>query len=270
LAINIGSDINKIGGDIINNNAVGDIYDFFSLEGKVAIVTGSGNGIGKATVKMMSQLGAKVVVCDIEKDSIEETVEEIKASGGVAIGIYCDVTDAQMIKRTVEETVDEFGTVDILVNNAGTPGRSGEVGVVDQEELERVMNTNVTGLFNFISMVVPIMRANKYGKIVNVSSGAGVIGTGTFHYAASKAAVIGMSKGLARQLGREGINVNVVAPGVTRTRMADDWEFEEVLERFYHIGEPEDIAAAITFLSSDCSRYFSGQVLSPNGGEYMV
>ena len=210
------------------------------------------------------------MVCDIELESMKKTVEEIKATGGVAIGMYCDITDIETIKKTVNKTVDEFGTVDILVNNAGTPGRSGKIGVVDQEELERVMDTNVTGIFNFINIVAPIMRAKKYGKIVTVSSGAGVIGTGTFHYAASKAAVIAMSKGLARQLGREGINVNVVAPGVTRTRMADDWEFKEVLERFYYVGEPEDIAAAITFLSSDCSRYFSGQVISPNGGEYMI
>jgi NAD(P)-dependent dehydrogenase (short-subunit alcohol dehydrogenase family) len=247
-----------------------NIYNFFSLAGKVAIVTGSGNGIGKATAKMMAGLGAKVMVCDIEEDSIKRTVEEIKEIGGTAIGMYCDITDVQMIKNTVDKTVDEFGTVDILVNNAGTPGRSGEIGVVDQKELERVMNTNVTGVFNFINIVVPIMRAKRYGKIVTVSSGAGVIGTGTFHYAASKAAVIAMSKGLARQLGHEGININIVAPGVTRTRMADDWEFKEVLERFYCVGEPEDIAAAITFLSSDCSRYFSGQVISPNGGEYMI
>ncbi|MDD4833247.1 MAG: SDR family oxidoreductase [Lutispora sp.] len=245
------------------------IYDFFSLHEKVAIVTGSGNGIGKATAKMMAELGAKVMVCDIEEDSVKKTVEEITASGGVAIGMYCDITDVSTIKKTVDKCVDEFGTVDILVNNAGTPGRSGEIGVVDREELERVLNVNVTGVFNFINAVVPIMRAKKYGKIVTVSSGAGVIGTGTFQYAASKAAVIGMSKGLARQLGREGINVNVVAPGVTRTRMADDWEFEEVLERFYLVAEPEDMAAAITFLSSDCSRYFSGQVISPNGGDYM-
>ncbi|MDD4680873.1 MAG: SDR family oxidoreductase [Clostridia bacterium] len=253
----------------MNTYVMKNIYNYFSLNGKIAIVTGSGNGIGKATAKMMAGLGAKVMVCDIEEDNIKRTVEEIKDFGGTAIGMYCDITNVNMIKNTVDKTVDEFGTVDILVNNAGTPGRSGEIGVVDQEELERVMNTNVTGIFNFINIVVPIMRAKKYGKIVTVSSGAGVIGTGTFHYAASKAAVIAMSKGLARQLGREGINVNIVAPGVTRTRMADDWEFREVLERFYCVGEPNDIAAAITFLSSDSSRYFSGQVISPNGGEYM-
>lgn len=254
----------------MKKNIMKKIYDFFSLDGKIAIVTGSGNGIGKATAKMMAEFGAKVMVCDIEEDKIIKTVEEIKAAGGAASGVYCDITDIEMIKKTVDKTVDEFGTVDILVNNAGTPGHSGEIGVVDQEELERVMNTNVTGVFNFINIVVPIMSAKKYGKIVTVSSGAGVIGTGTFHYAASKAAVIAMSKGLARKLGREGINVNVVAPGVTRTRMAHDWEFKEVLDRFYCVGEPEDMAAAITFLSADCSRYFSGQVISPNGGEYMI
>lgn len=247
-----------------------NLYNFFSLDGKVAIITGSGNGIGKATAKMMAALGAKVMVCDIEKDSAMETVKEISVTGGIAISAYCDITNIETIKETVKNTVKEFGTVDILVNNAGTPGISGEIGVVDKEEVERVMNTNLTGTFNIINEVLPIMRAKKYGKIVSVSSGAGVIGTGTFQYAASKAAVIGLCKGLARKLGLEGINVNIVAPGVTRTRMAEDWEFEELSKIFYHGGEPEDIAAAIVFLSSDCSKYFSGQVLSPNGGEYMI
>lgn len=245
------------------------IYDFFSLDNKVAIVTGSGNGIGKATAKMMAELGAKVMVCDIEEDSAKKTVEEITSTGGVAFAMFCDITNIESIKATVNKCIDEFGTIDILVNNAGTPGRSGEIGIVDQKELERVLEVNVVGVFNFTNLVLPIMREKKYGKIVTVSSGAGVIGTGTFQYAASKAAVIGLSKGLARQLGREGINVNVVAPGVTRTRMADNWEFDEVLEKFYLVAEPEDMAAAITFLSSDCSRYFSGQVISPNGGDYM-
>jgi NAD(P)-dependent dehydrogenase (short-subunit alcohol dehydrogenase family) len=254
----------------MNADVMENIYKRYSLDGRVAIITGSGNGIGKATAKMMAAFGAKVIVCDIEEDSIIRTVEEIKGDGGIAIGQYCDVTDLETIKSTVDKTINEFGTVDILVNNAGTPGRNGQIEHVDQEELERVLKVNVTGVFNFIKLVVPVMRKNKYGKIVTVSSGAGVIGTGTFHYAASKAAVIAMSKGLARQLGREGINVNIVAPGVTRTRMADEWEFKEVLQRFYHVGEPEDIAASIVFLSSDCSKYFSGQVISPNGGEYMI
>ncbi len=247
-----------------------NLYNFFSLDGKVAIITGSGNGIGKATAKMMAALGAKVMVCDVEEDSAQETVKEIVDLGGNAISNYCDITNNETIKETVNKTIKEFGTIDILVNNAGTPGRSGEIGVVDKEEVERVMNTNLTGTFNIINEVLPIMRAKKYGKIVSVSSGAGVIGTGTFQYAASKAAVIGLCKGLARKLGLEGINVNIVAPGVTRTRMAEDWEFEELSKIFYHGGEPEDIAAAIVFLSSDCSKYFSGQVLSPNGGEYMI
>ena len=253
----------------MNEKVSKSIYDFFSLYNKVAIVTGSGNGIGRATAKMLAELGAKVMVCDIEEDSVKATAKEIISIGGTAISMFCDITKIETIKATIDKCVEEFGTVDILVNNAGTPGYSGEIGVVDQKELERVMEVNVTGVFNFTNLVLPIMREKKYGKIVTVSSGAGVIGTGTFQYAASKAAVIGLSKGLARQLGREGINVNVVAPGVTRTRMADDWEFEEVLDRFYIVAEPEDMAAAITFLSSDCSRYFSGQVISPNGGDYM-
>ncbi len=247
------------------------IYNLFSLEDKVAIITGSGNGIGKATAKMMASLGAKVMVCDIEEESAEKTVKEIKAEGNIAISTYCDISKIDLIKNTVEKTINEFGTIDILVNNGATLGGGKSIDQVNPKEFARLIDTNLTGVFNFIYVVLPIMREKKYGKIINVSSGAGVVGCDTdYHYCASKGGVIAMSKGLARELGHEGINVNVVAPGLTNTRMAHEWEFEPALKRFYRIGEPDDMAAAITFLASDAAGYFSGQVISPNGGEYMI
>lgn len=255
----------------MNSRISENIYKLFNLENKVAIITGSGNGIGKATAKMMAGFGAKVVVCDIEKDSADNTVEEIKAEGNNAFSIYCDITDMDSIKNTVDRTIEKYGTIDILVNNGATLGGGKLINQVDPKEFARLIDTNLTGVFNFIYVVLPIMREKKYGKIINVSSGAGVVGCDTdFHYCAAKGGVIAMSKGLARELGHEGINVNVLAPGLTNTRMAHEWEFEPALARFYRIGEPDDMAAAISFLASDSSGYFSGQVISPNGGEYMI
>ena len=248
-----------------------NIYDFFGLEGKTAIITGAGNGIGKATAKMMAGLGANIVVCDIEKDSVEATANEIIADDGTAIGIYCDITNLDDIRKAVARTIEEFGTVDILVNCGATMGGGKCINQVDPDEFDRLINTNLTGVYNFIYVVLPIMRKKGYGKIINVSSGAGVVGGETdFHYCAAKGGVIAMSKGLARELGHEKINVNVVAPGLTNTRMAHEWEFAPALERFYRIGEPEDMAAAITFLATEAASFFSGQVISPNGGEYMI
>lgn len=255
----------------MNLDVVKKIYNFFGLEGKVAIITGSGNGIGKATAKLMAAFGANVMVCDIEEDSAKQTADEIVTEGNTAISMYCDIRNLSFIKATVDKTVAEFGTVDILVNNGATLGGGKAINQVDPVEFARLIDTNLTGVFNFIYTVLPIMRAKKYGKIISVSSGAGVVGGDTdFHYSASKGGVIAMSKSLARELGHESINVNVVAPGLTNTRMAHEWEFGPALARFHRIGEPEDIAAAITFLASDAAGYFSGQVLSPNGGEYMV
>ncbi|WP_130864369.1 SDR family NAD(P)-dependent oxidoreductase [Bacilliculturomica massiliensis] len=248
-----------------------NIYSFYALEGKSAIVTGAGNGIGKATARLLAAFGANVMLCDIEEESAEAAAGQICAEGGRAVSMYCDITDRDLIEKTVNKTVEEFGTVDILVNNGATLGGGKPIAKVDPPEFARLIDTNLTGVFYFIYAVLPIMRAKKYGKIINISSGAGVVGGETdFHYAAAKGGVIAMSKGLARELGHESINVNVVAPGLTNTRMAHEWEFEPALKRFYRVGEPVDMAAAVVFLASDAAGYFSGQVISPNGGEYMI
>mgnify|MGYP001050636309 CR=1 FL=1 len=255
----------------MDQHIVNNIYNLYNLEGKVAIVTGSGNGIGKATAKMMAGLGAVVIACDIEKDSVAVTVEEIKAEGLKAQAYECDITNPREISDLVTQVLQEHGTIDILVNNGATLGGGKRVEEVDEKEFDRLINVNLKGVYNFIAAVLPTMRANKYGKIVSVSSVAALAGDFTdIHYSAAKGGVIAMSKTLARELALEKINVNVVAPGLTNTRMAHEWEFGPALERFHRIGEPEDAAAAICFLASEASGYFSGQVISPNGGEYML
>lgn len=254
----------------MDQRIVQKIYALFKLEGKVAIVTGAGNGIGKATAKMMAGLGATVIACDIEEDSVAATVEEIVSEGWKAHAFNCDITQPTQIRELVEKVLGEWGTIDILVNNGATLGGGKRVEEVDEQEFDRLINVNLKGVYNFIAAVLPTMRAKKYGKIISVSSVAALAGDFTdIHYSAAKGGVIAMSKTLARELALEKINVNVVAPGLTNTRMAHEWEFGPALERFHRIGEPEDVAAAICFLASEASGYFSGQVISPNGGEYM-
>ena len=246
------------------------VYDFFKFENKVAVITGAGNGIGKATVKMMASFGAVIIACDIEADSVSAVVSEITADGWTAKAMVCDITNREQIKDTVDKVITEFGTIDILVNNGATLGGGKPVDQVDEKEFDRLINVNLKGVYNFTQAVLPIMRKKQYGKIVNISSVAALAGDFTdIHYSAAKGGVIAMSKTLARELAQEKINVNVVAPGLTNTRMAHEWEFGPALERFHRIGEPEDMAAAICFLASDSAGYFSGQVISPNGGEYM-
>lgn len=245
-------------------------YQFFGLEGKTAIVTGAGNGIGKAIAKMLASLGAHVMACDIEGNSVAVTVDEIVSEGYEAIHRKCDINSLDEIRATVEQTLATYGTVDILVNCGATMGGGKKIAEVHPEEWDRLITTNLTGVYNFCWEVIPIMREKQSGKIINISSGAGVTGEDCdIHYSAAKAGVIGLTKSLARELGHEKINVNCVAPGFTETRMAHEWEFEPALKIFWKIGQPEDQAAAVVFLASDSANFFSGQVLSPNGGAYM-
>ena len=258
------------GGRTMNKKCYENAFNFFNFKDKAAIVTGAGNGIGKSIAVMLASLGANVMACDIEEDSVSKTADEIRNSGYEAISNYCDFTDRETIKDTIDKTIKAYGTVDILVNCGATMGGGKKIKDVDPKEWDRLISVNLTGVYNFCWEVIPIMREKQYGKIINISSGAGVTGEDCdIHYSAAKAGVIGLTKSLAQELGHEKINVNCVAPGFTETRMAHEWEFAPALELFYKIGQPEDQAAAVCFLASDAANFFSGQVLSPNGGSYM-
>ena len=248
------------------------MLDYFRLVGKTAIVTGAGNGMGRAISELLAGLGVNVVGCDIEEDSVQETGRLVAEAGGTMIPMCCDVRKYEDIQKVVDTAVQKFGTVDILVNDAAGCGGGVTVDTINEQEWMRLIELNLNSVFRFTMTVLPIMRAKKQGKIVNISSGAGI--TGDFsdpHYAAAKGGVIAFTKELAHELAKESINVNSVAPGLVDTRMARirDWEDEIADTLWPRAGQPEDIANAVAFLASSASDYFTGQVISPNGGAWM-
>ena len=249
---------------------VNTMEQFFGLKGKTAIVTGAANGIGEETAKLLAGLGANVVVCDIEETNLARVVDEVTAAGGSILGVPCNVTKDEEIQNAVEKTLAAFGTIDVLVNNAAGCGGGITIDTITDKEWTRLIDLNLTAVYKFIMAVLPTMRKNKKGSICNISSGAAIMGEPTdVHYAAAKGGVISMTKELAWELGAEGITLNVVAPGVTMTRMAPLWEQEMQYNKIPRVGVPMDIASSIAFVVSDAGSYFTGQVLCPNGGAWM-
>lgn len=250
------------------------MFDYFKLSNQVAIVTGGGNGIGKATAKMLARLGAKVMVCDIEEDSAKDTADEICALKGTAIYSKCDISNLSEIQETIKKTIKEFETIDILVNNAGTFGGGIRFNEMTYDEWDRLISVNLTGTYKFTNEVLKHMVPKKHGKICMVSSGSAFgYDFSDPHYAASKAGIIGLAKELSREVAPYRINVNALGTGLTDTRMAHlpgrSWEDETNGIPWYRVGTPDDQAAAITFLVSEAAEYITGQVLCPNGGAWL-
>mgnify|MGYP002324943169 FL=1 len=218
------------------------MYSYFKLLGKTAIVTGAGNGIGRGIAKVLASLGANVVACDIEKDSVEETVAQITEQGLNATAVYCDVRKYEDIQNVIKTAVDTYGTVDILVNDAAGCGGGVTIDNINEEEWMRLIELNLNSVYRFTMSVLPIMRAKKSGKIVNISSGAGIVGDFSDpHYAAAKGGVIAFSKEIAHEVAKDHININCVAPGLVDTRMARirPWE-DEIADTLWHrVGQPE-------------------------------
>jgi NAD(P)-dependent dehydrogenase (short-subunit alcohol dehydrogenase family) len=244
------------------------------LKGKIAIVTGAGQGIGKAISLELAKEGAKVVVSDINPKGIDDTVKEIKKSGAQAIGIRTDVAITEEVEKMVKETVEKFKTVDILVNNAGIFPFAPLLEMTD-EQWNRVLDVNLKGCFNCTRAVAPIMVKKKRGKIVNIASIAAIVGfPNLVHYCASKGGVLGLTRAVALELAPH-INVNAIAPGYIRTpgtEATTKYIDEETAKRFIEnsplkrMGEPEDIAKAVVFLVSDDSDYITGETLVIDGG----
>jgi 3-oxoacyl-[acyl-carrier protein] reductase len=245
------------------------------LKNKVAVITGGAQGIGRAIALGMAREGAKVVVADLQSEKARSVADEVKILGGDALGFEVNVADESSVKRLSEATFAQFGRVDILVNDAGVYLKS---SVVDMSEADwdRTLDINLGGNFLCCRAFVPAMREQKSGRILSMASGIGHYGMKQFsHYAASKAAIIGFVKSLARELGPDGITVNAICPGSANTAMPRGHRSEEeVMQRLHstplpHVLEPEDIAGPILFLASDAAAYITGQSYNINCGTYM-
>lgn len=246
----------------------------FSLTGKVALVTGASKGIGRAISEMYAEAGAKVIVSSRKQEAVEAVVQEIKSKGQDAYAVACNVGDANDIKRLVDETIKQYGTIDILVNNAAANPSFGPVIETSDAAFDKIMHVNVKGPFELSKLVYPIMKAKKSGSVINISSIGGLkpeAGLGI--YSMSKAALISLSKVMAKEWGDDNIRVNVICPGLIKTKFSEAlWSNEKIMSvmmkmlALKRVGTSEEIAALALYLASDASGYSTGAVFTADGG----
>lgn len=240
------------------------------LKDKVAIITGAAVGIGYAAAELFLEEGAKVAICDINAEKIAEAAKTLSAKGDVR-GFACDISDKEQVDAMVEQVAKEFGRIDILINNAGIT-KDAQFYKMTPEQFDGVINVNLRGNFNMTKAVIPHMMEQKYGKIVHCSSVSAFNGNfGQSNYAASKAAIIGMTRVQAKELGKYGINVNAVCPGSILTPMYDAVP-EEIRQKklagipLRRFGDPREAAQVYCFLASDESSYITAQAIVCDGG----
>jgi len=266
------------------------------LSGRVALVTGGSRGLGRADALTLARAGADVVIADIQVESettdeeaerygplaqvaraqglvyTEATAQEIQEMGRRAAAVKCDVTDRAQVDATVARAVEEFGSVDILINNAGTLDHVAQIGDQSPDLWERDLRVNLTGAFNCSQAVWPHLKERGWGRIVNMASVAGTLGGfGQASYSTTKAGLLGLTKSLALEGARHGINVNAIVPGIIGTEVfsfGNPEMNERMIKRtaLRRVGEPQDIANAIAFLCSDLAAYITGVGLNVSGG----
>lgn len=253
-----------------------DTLDLFRLDGKTAIVTGGGRGLGQYMAEALSDAGANVVICSRKVEPLEEVRDEIIARGGKAVALACDVTEPEEVEKVVQAAVEEFGSVEVLVNNSGATWGAPAVEM-PLEKFDQVLRVNVRGTF-LMSQAVGrhMIERGSGGSIINISSVAGLVGGDpkymqTIGYNSSKGAVISMTRDLATSWAPHNINVNAIAPGWFPTRMSggliEKFE-EEMLEDIplHRFGNPEDLKGVVVFLASSAASYMTGQTVVVDGG----
>jgi 3-oxoacyl-[acyl-carrier protein] reductase len=246
-----------------------------NLENRVAIVTGGSRGIGAAIARELARRGCDIAVVDVAPpEAAADVRKEIEHAGRRVLVIQSDVSDFGAAPQVVSQVVEEFGRLDILVCNAGI-FRDSAIWKMTEEQWDEVLNTNLKGCFNYCRASAPVFREQDSGKIVNITSINGMRGKfGLSNYAASKGGIIALTKTVAKELGRSGVNVNAVAPGMVATGMGqevppevlDQAASETVLGR---IASPEDIAAVVAFLCSEDARHITGEIIKVDGGQYI-
>jgi 3-oxoacyl-[acyl-carrier protein] reductase len=245
-----------------------------ALSEQVAIVTGASRGIGRATAIALATTGVKVVVNYAQSsEAAEEVVQEIEKNGGNAIALKADVSKTEEVDSLIEQTLKTFGRIDILVNNAGIT-RDTLLLRMKLEDWQAVIDLNLTGVFLCTKAVSKVMLKQKSGRVINITSVAGLMGNpGQANYSAAKAGVIGFSKTVAKELAVRGITVNAIAPGFIATDMTNDLKADEILKYIplARYGEPEEVAGMIRFLATDpAAAYITGQVFNVDGGMVMA
>lgn len=242
------------------------------LKDKVAVITGSGRGIGRSIAEAFLRAGAKVVISDINQDTCNQTAKELKDQGGETLGVVCDVTKTESVEALVEAVTKEWGRVDILVNNAGIT-RDNLIMRMSEDEWQAVIDTNLTSAFKVSKAVLKVMSKQRSGRIINIASTTGVHGNfGQVNYAAAKSGLIGLTKTIALEYASRNITCNAVAPGFIDTDMTKKLK-EEIINGILsrvplgRMGTPDDIANAVLFFAGP-GAYVTGQVLEVNGGLY--
>ena len=244
------------------------------LEGKKALVTGAAQGIGRAIAEVLAEAGADVVVVDLDAGRCEDTLQAIRGYGREGLALSMNVSEWNAVKDTVDQVMKAWGRIDILVNNAGIT-RDGLIMRMKEEDWNAVLQVNLTGTFYCTKAVLMPMSKQRYGRIVNIASVVGVMGNaGQANYSASKAAVIGLTKTVAREYASRNITVNAVAPGFIETAMTEalTGDIREALQKQIpvgRLGQAKDVAEAVKFLASDAASYVTGHVLHVNGGMHM-
>ena len=249
----------------------------FNLEGKVAVITGSSKGIGKAIAKGFAENGAQVVVSSRSQEACDAVADEFKAAGLKAIGIACHIGKADQRENLVAKTMEAFGCIDILVNNAAINPVFGPIEEVDTAIFDKIMEVNVKAPWSLSNLVLPHLKAHKNGSIINIASVEALTpGFGLGIYSTSKAAILMLSKNQAKEWGKHGVRVNAICPGLIKTKFsAALWQNEKILGKIQktlpseRMGMPEEMVGLACLLASDAGSYMTGGVYTADGG-YMI